>query len=314
MLRKNNLTEVDMTIDKLSYAVQLAKAGKKGEALPLLKEIVRADPDNETGWLWMYSCVATNAQKIDCLQQALRINPYNQNARRALEKLTLQDQDFLYSLGKPAVQNVSNEKQKIPQDEGRANPPGTNKKKNYVLGCILISVIVCVMLCGSGLIYAKNAPAYATSTPTSLPPSRTPRPTLTPEPTLPPDLIITYDNVCLAPKNTEVTIKGYLYFMGSTELTDGEYRIALSQKPEDWNFDHPYAWDAQVFLFIKQGNEPNQMQKLPKYRYITDLKVITDNGKVIGHGTPVEITGTMWLHYSGEAKGCAIRVTKVVAR
>jgi hypothetical protein len=57
------------------------------------------------------------------------------------------------------------------------------------------------------------------------------------------------------------------------------------------------------------------MKEPPQYRYITDLKVVTDNGKIVGHGALVEITGNMWIHYSAEAGGgCGIRITKVVAK
>ena len=302
-----------MSIDKLSYAVQLVKAGSKAEALPLLKEIVQDEPDNEAAWLWLHACVDRKEQKTYCLQQALRINPYNQGAQRALDKLTLPAFAQPQPAAKSAVQNIAREKPKTPRDDVHTNPPKANPKKNYFLGCTLVFLSVCVILCGSGLLYAKMAPPYATRTPTNLPPTRTPWPTETPEPTLPPDLVITYDNVCLAPKDTEVTIEGYLYFMGSTELRSGEYRIALSKEPEEWAFDHPY--DPQVFLFIKEGFGPYQMRELPQYRRESDLKIYTESDKVLGHGDPVVVTGNMWLHYSAEAGGgCGIRVTKVVAR
>jgi tetratricopeptide (TPR) repeat protein len=314
-----NVIEANMSIDKLSYAVQLAKAGNKDKALPLLREIVRTDPDNEAAWLWLHACVDQTEQKVYCLQQALRINPYNQGAKRALEKLTLQDhQAHFYPVEEPEVQNMSGGKQKPPRQEIPAKPPKENQKKNPLLMGTLILLSLCVICCVGSWIYIKVSPPIPTRTPTSFPtlrPTFTPKPTLTPEPTLPPDLIITYDNVCIAPKNTEVTIRGYLYFRGSTELTDGEYKIALSKKPEEWDFDHPYEWEAKVFLFIKQGNDPNQMKELPKYRYITDLKVVTDTGKIVGHGALVEITGNVLIHYPAETgSGCGIRITKVVAK
>lgn len=76
-----------MTIDKLSQAVQLIKAGNKVAALPILKEVVQAEPNNENAWLWLYSCVEKVEQKKYCLQQALKINSNNQDAYTALLKL-----------------------------------------------------------------------------------------------------------------------------------------------------------------------------------------------------------------------------------
>jgi hypothetical protein len=139
-----------MSIDKLSYAIQLAKAGNKDKALPLLKEIIRADPDNETAWLWLHACVDQNEQKVYCLQQALRINPYNQGAQRALEKLTLQDhQAHFHPVEKPAAQNVSGGKQKPPRQEIAAKPAKENQKKNPVLMGTLILLSLCVICCVS---------------------------------------------------------------------------------------------------------------------------------------------------------------------
>ncbi len=76
-----------MTSEKLAQAVQLIKSGNKIGAIPILKEIVQADPSNENAWLWLYSCVEKSDQKIYCLKQALKINPDNQKTHDALFKL-----------------------------------------------------------------------------------------------------------------------------------------------------------------------------------------------------------------------------------
>lgn len=76
-----------MASEKLSQAVQLIKSGNKVAALPILKEVVQAEPNNENAWLWLYSCVGNVEQKKYCLQQALRINSNNQKASEALYKL-----------------------------------------------------------------------------------------------------------------------------------------------------------------------------------------------------------------------------------
>jgi len=76
-----------MNSEKLAQAVQHIKSGNKIAALPILKEIVQAESDNENAWLWLHSCVEKVEQKKYCLQQALRINPNNQEARNALLNL-----------------------------------------------------------------------------------------------------------------------------------------------------------------------------------------------------------------------------------
>jgi hypothetical protein len=80
-----------MTTDKLTQAVQMIKAGNKPAALPLLKQVIQAEPNNELAWHWLYSCVDDVSQKKYCLQKVLEINPNNANARSALEKLTFVD-------------------------------------------------------------------------------------------------------------------------------------------------------------------------------------------------------------------------------
>ena len=79
-----------MTAQNLSYAIQLIKSGNKKEALPVLKKIVQAEPDNEKAWLWLYSCVESVEQKKYCLQKAIKINPNNQKAHNALSKFDVQ--------------------------------------------------------------------------------------------------------------------------------------------------------------------------------------------------------------------------------
>jgi len=75
-------------MNKLDQAVQLIKAGNKQAALPILKELIQNEPGNEMAWLWLYSCVDAPEQKRFCLGKALEINPANDQARKALEKLT----------------------------------------------------------------------------------------------------------------------------------------------------------------------------------------------------------------------------------
>ena len=68
-----------MASEKLNYAIQLIEAGNKQAALPLLKEIIQAEPNNEMVWLWLYSCVEIISQQRYCLNKILEINPNNQN-------------------------------------------------------------------------------------------------------------------------------------------------------------------------------------------------------------------------------------------
>lgn len=76
-----------MVSEKLNAAIAAIKAGNKAVGLQLLSEVVKADPNNETAWLWLSTCVDKIEQKKYCLSKSLSINPSNQNAQRALEQL-----------------------------------------------------------------------------------------------------------------------------------------------------------------------------------------------------------------------------------
>ncbi len=73
--------------DRLRQAIALIQSGKGQSGARLLAEVVQADPENEIAWLWMSGVVHTDEQRIDCLEQVLRINPGNEAAREGLAAL-----------------------------------------------------------------------------------------------------------------------------------------------------------------------------------------------------------------------------------
>jgi oligopeptide transport system permease protein len=90
---------MDIASEKLHQAVQLVKAGNKANAQPILIESVRADPENKNAWVWLYFCTEKVGQKRYFLQQALRIDPENQNLQREL--LNLKAQRHIIAQPKP---------------------------------------------------------------------------------------------------------------------------------------------------------------------------------------------------------------------
>lgn len=117
-----------METNKLNQAIQHIKSGNKQSALPLLKEIVQSDPRNESAWLWLYACLDSHEQKKYCLQKAIEINPNNQNAKKALEKLLAQQSD-------PIFQHLQNKEQPIGMRQSSAvkKQPLTSKRSKKVI-------------------------------------------------------------------------------------------------------------------------------------------------------------------------------------
>lgn len=72
---------------QLNAAIAAAKQGDRGNALRMLQDIVRQDPDNETAWMWLASTAASTTDKRRALQRVLQINPNNETAYAALQRL-----------------------------------------------------------------------------------------------------------------------------------------------------------------------------------------------------------------------------------
>ncbi len=68
----------------LEAGIAAARAGDRARARRLLAEVVRQEPGNEQGWLWLAGMVDRPAETIYCLEQALIVNPNNQAARQGI--------------------------------------------------------------------------------------------------------------------------------------------------------------------------------------------------------------------------------------
>ena len=72
---------------KLTEAISLIKSGNKAIGKQLLTEVLKAEPNNETAWLWMSAVVDTDDLRRECLEEVLKLNPNNQVAQRGLAQL-----------------------------------------------------------------------------------------------------------------------------------------------------------------------------------------------------------------------------------
>ncbi|MBV5343887.1 tetratricopeptide repeat protein [bacterium] len=146
-----------MVSEKLNQAVHLIKSGNKLDALPILKEIVQIDPNNENAWLWLYSCVDKVEQKKYCLHQALRINPNNKNARAAVEKLENQKTENI---------TATDYKQKK-GDAPKRDPKYASNRRN--IQAIIMLIVFSITLLVVGGIYILTSKTSAISLPVPFP-------------------------------------------------------------------------------------------------------------------------------------------------
>ncbi|MDQ2805768.1 MAG: hypothetical protein M3Z04_02420 [Chloroflexota bacterium] len=67
--------------DMLQLGIKAAQAKHKTEAYQLLSQVVRRDPGNEQGWLWLAAVAPTAQESLDAFTRVLAINPANEQAR-----------------------------------------------------------------------------------------------------------------------------------------------------------------------------------------------------------------------------------------
>jgi hypothetical protein len=74
-------------MNSLQAGITAAREGRQNDARALLQQGLQADPRSEQGWLWMSTVVETDPERRICLERVLTINPHNQTALAALERL-----------------------------------------------------------------------------------------------------------------------------------------------------------------------------------------------------------------------------------
>jgi hypothetical protein len=76
-----------MLPDELRSAANLIRAGRGGEARPILARYVQAHPDSEQGWLLLSMVLRDHQQQMECLARVLSINPANGVALERMAQL-----------------------------------------------------------------------------------------------------------------------------------------------------------------------------------------------------------------------------------
>ena len=71
----------------LRQGIELARTGNKALAREIFEQVIQADEFNEMAWMWMAAVARNNAERREALEIVLEINPQNENARKALDRL-----------------------------------------------------------------------------------------------------------------------------------------------------------------------------------------------------------------------------------
>lgn len=71
--------------------IEAYRANKKAEARKLLEKAIELDDYNEQAWMWLSAVVETPEEQKTCLENVIVINPENEEAKRGLKMLGVQD-------------------------------------------------------------------------------------------------------------------------------------------------------------------------------------------------------------------------------
>lgn len=73
--------------EMLANGIAAAKAGHLIDAQEWLVTLLQIDQYNEQGWLWLSGAADNDQDRLDCIQEVLKINPDNAHAQRGLAAL-----------------------------------------------------------------------------------------------------------------------------------------------------------------------------------------------------------------------------------
>jgi ATP-dependent DNA helicase UvrD/PcrA len=76
-----------MVSELTTQGIHALQSGNSARARQLLSSAIQQDPYDEMAWLWLSGAVESDAERMECLQRVLAINPKHAAARRGLEML-----------------------------------------------------------------------------------------------------------------------------------------------------------------------------------------------------------------------------------
>lgn len=136
----------------LKQAADLFKKGERSQAVEILKEVIRSDPNNLNAWYGLALCLDDVEKKIFCLQRVLRLNPNHQKAKELLARLK-DEQIGLANLTGPTTAAVAPKNAKL-------NPITSLKVLVALTALIFVAVAV---LFGADQVSQSTASATATA-------------------------------------------------------------------------------------------------------------------------------------------------------
>jgi hypothetical protein len=163
----------------LKTGIEAAQSGNKMIARHILEQVVSQDPNNEMGWLWLASVVDTVEERRENLQRVLLINPANERAREALNKLPRVTPSPVTGTPLPAARLG-----RAPTGVSRSTPPtpaarpplvparGPRRRGRIPPAMFVLLAVLAIGMIGAGLLLLwSNAQNESDKTPTATQPA-----------------------------------------------------------------------------------------------------------------------------------------------
>jgi hypothetical protein len=118
--------------NKLSQALKFIEAGKEAQARHLLADALKSNPTNDEAWVMMAAVAKTDKLREKCLREAMKLNPRNQTAMRALLSLKERQRSAPTGNARPTTTPLTTTKA----------PSGMLKGMAYAAGVIVITALI----------------------------------------------------------------------------------------------------------------------------------------------------------------------------
>lgn len=152
-----------MINQQLDKAFNLVKEGEKRQAIIIIKEILKQEPENVSAWWLMANALSDEDEKINCLERVLVLDPSHQKAQKLMDKL---NPDLTPSIAE-IMESPFPEHQSsfVPKNKNEFEPE-TKKNKYLVYGLLGVAVLA-VLFFGftmlSGLGTLEDSPSSYSS-------------------------------------------------------------------------------------------------------------------------------------------------------
>lgn len=142
--------------DTVQQAVKLIEAGRFEQAHSVLLSVLKTEPKNDAAWYWMSKVVAADPLRGECLREAVKLNPQNTLAQKALDEW--EDKQLVAATAKPIEKWGPIEKD-APQPKTRSALVRPYSRPDTIPAAIMLLVIAAILAVAT-FIFTREDLAY----------------------------------------------------------------------------------------------------------------------------------------------------------